>query len=85
LAKSNGSGLMAPLMTLAAVPMNSVYPSLGARTVNSAATLEPPPGRFSTTICWPSVWPMRAPRTRAVMSAPVPGPKPTIRRIGRDG
>ena len=43
----------------------------------------PAPGLFSITNCWPRIWLMRCPSTRAVMSADDPGMKPTMMRTGR--
>src|SRR5215471_2559734 len=43
------------------------------------------PGRFSITKGWPSRSCSHCPISRATMSLPPPGVKPTIQRTGRDG
>src|SRR5262245_45551048 len=44
-----------------------------------------PPGRLSTTICWPISLPSSAPRMRATVSVALPAACGTISRIGRSG
>ena len=49
------------------------------------AMMPPPPTRFSTTICWPSVWDSRAAIRRPVTSMLPPAAKGTSSLIGRSG
>jgi hypothetical protein len=44
-----------------------------------------PPGRFSTTTCWPSSWLSTAPISRAALSVALPAAWGTTRRIGWSG
>src|SRR6185295_13368849 len=47
--------------------------------------LPPAPARFSTTTCWPRFSPRNLATTRATVSVPPPGSKPTTMVIGLDG
>ena len=67
------------------VARRSVYPSGAARAVCSAAIAPSAPGRFSTTIGWPSAVPSGCATMRATMSVEEPAPNGTMKRTGRDG
>ena len=56
-----------------------------ALATRSAPTRPPAPGRFSTTMGWPSRVPMVSARMRDSVSPAPPGGKLTIQRIGRSG
>src|SRR5688572_12618255 len=47
--------------------------------------LPPAPARFSTSTCWPTFSAMNLATTRATVSVPPPGSKPTTMVIGFDG
>src|SRR6478736_3960792 len=47
--------------------------------------LPPAPARFSTRTCWPMLSPRNLATTRATVSVPPPGSKPTTMVIGLDG
>src|SRR5882757_1113486 len=47
--------------------------------------LDPAPSLFSITTCWPRIWLILAPTTRAEMSAVLPAGKPLMRWIGALG
>src|SRR5262245_38455171 len=51
----------------------------------STAMLPPAPVRFSTSTCWPMLSLMNLATTRATVSVPPPGSKPTTMLIGFDG
>jgi hypothetical protein len=73
-------------MTSAAkVARKSVYPSLAAFAVSSAASVPFAPGRLSITISRCSPWESRGWRMRATRSVAPPGGKPTMMRIGFEG
>ena len=52
---------------------------------SSAAMLVPPPGRFSTTTCWPHSFDSGSAMRRAATSVGPPGASGTIRRTKRFG
>ena len=63
----------------------SMYPSLSDFATASMPTLPLAPGRFSTTIVWPSSLPASSASRREIMSELPPGAVGTISRIGRVG
>src|SRR5262249_23310450 len=73
------------LMALGEAARSSVKPSGAERTVASAATLVPAPGRFSTTNGWLRRSDSHCATRRARMSDALPALKPTRMRTGRVG
>src|SRR6476661_3330572 len=76
------SGTWTLLLT---VPRVMTCPSGFARAVATTAMVPPPPVRFSTATGWPSSSDSFGAISRARMSVPPPGAKPTSRVIGRLG
>ena len=76
---------MAVYRSVAAKSVPKVRPSGAARASAAAARLPAAPGRFSTTIGWPSSGSSRCARIRVRRSGAPPAGKPTIHRSGRSG
>ena len=72
-------------MTCVGVTMMSVWPSGAERAASSPATLPPAPGRLSTTKVCPNTSASFCVRTRATLSVPPPGARPTKTLTGRCG
>jgi len=61
-------------LTVNELPTSStVLPSGGEFIATMVPITVPPPGRFSTTTVFPVVRPMWSPRSREMMSGPLPG------------
>jgi hypothetical protein len=73
------------LIASAEVVKSSVCPSGALFATMSLAMLVVAPGRFSTTNGWPRYSESRGASTRAMMSVPPPGGKPTTTRTARLG
>ena len=73
------------LITTAGLLKSRVYPSGADLATYSFAMLVPAPGRFSTITCWGRSSESLDASTRALISTPPPGVKPTINRGGRLG
>jgi hypothetical protein len=72
------------LIRLGGAVIGSTWPSGAARTMASVAILVLAPGRFSTMICWPSLFDNHSSNGRATISGTPPkGAKPTQSQDGK--
>ena len=75
------AGLIVKLFAM----ISSVWPSAGERAATSVPTTVPAPGRFSTTMFWPSVFESGPASMRARVSVPAPGGNGAMMRMGFEG